>query len=295
MLHAQPGILPAIPPLARYLTFRMRPGASGRLVLARLSALDVDESLVVGLGMSLILTLEREIPGMRVFPRMVGPGASVPSTGGALWIWLRDDDRGELIHVSRILRKALGEELELAEVVDAFRFGAGLDLTGYEDGTENPTGEAAVHAAFIGGHAEGLSGSSFAAVSRWRHDLDAADAMSPGQMDATIGRRRTDNEELASAPPFAHIKRVEQESFTPPAFILRRSMPWGSEHGEGLVFVAFTASLDPLEAMLRRMVGLDDGITDGLFRFTRPVTGSTFWCPPVRGNRLDLRALGHRH
>ena len=55
--------------------------------------------------------------------------------------------------------------------------------------------------------------------------------------------------------------------------------------------MAFAASLDPFDAILRRMVGLDDGVVDALFRFTRPVTGATFWCPPLRDGRLDLRAL----
>ena len=36
----------------------------------------------------------------------------------------------------------------------------------------------------------------------------------------------------------------------------------------------------------------EDGITDALFKFTRPVIGSYFWCPPMAKGRLDLRALG---
>jgi putative iron-dependent peroxidase len=40
------------------------------------------------------------------------------------------------------------------------------------------------------------------------------------------------------------------------------------------------------------MTGQEDGITDGLFRFTRPLTGSYFWCPPVAGGKLDLGAVG---
>ena len=38
--------------------------------------------------------------------------------------------------------------------------------------------------------------------------------------------------------------------------------------------------------------GQEDGVTDGLFRFTRPLTGSYFWCPPVAGGKLDLGAVG---
>jgi len=40
------------------------------------------------------------------------------------------------------------------------------------------------------------------------------------------------------------------------------------------------------------MIGADDGIWDALFRFTRPVSGSYFWCPQVQTGRIDLRALG---
>jgi len=57
--------------------------------------------------------------------------------------------------------------------------------------------------------------------------------------------------------------------------------------------VAFGCSLDAFETLLAHMVGANDGITDGLFGFTRPVTGSTFWCPPVGADgRLDVQALG---
>jgi putative iron-dependent peroxidase len=40
------------------------------------------------------------------------------------------------------------------------------------------------------------------------------------------------------------------------------------------------------------MAGLEDGIADALFRFSRPVNGAYFWCPPVKEGKLDLSALG---
>ncbi len=58
------------------------------------------------------------------------------------------------------------------------------------------------------------------------------------------------------------------------------------------MFVAFGKSPDAFEALLGRMTGQEDGIVDGLFRFTRPVSGGYFWCPPVRDGNLDLSALG---
>ncbi len=110
--------------------------------------------------------------------------------------------------------------------------------------------------------------------------------------DLTIGRRRTSNEEIDDAPPSAHVKRTAQERFTPQAFVVRRSMPWAEGNVGGLVFVAFAASFDPFEAQLRRMLGLDDGVVDALFGFTRPESGAYYWCPAMAGGRLDLRPLG---
>ncbi|MDH5541315.1 MAG: Dyp-type peroxidase, partial [Rhizobacter sp.] len=114
----------------------------------------------------------------------------------------------------------------------------------------------------------------------------------PTRQDHTIGRRRSDNVEIDDAPPSAHVKRTAQESFEPEAFVLRRSMPWAEAGRAGLVFTAFGASLRPFEALLNRMLGGEDGIRDALFDFTRPVGGAYYWCPPVAGGRIDLRALG---
>jgi putative iron-dependent peroxidase len=77
-------------------------------------------------------------------------------------------------------------------------------------------------------------------------------------------------EEMDDAPVSAHVKRTAQESFSPEAFVVRRSMPWSSGRAAGLMFVAFGSSVDAFEAQLRRMVGLEDGMTDALFRHVAP-------------------------
>ena len=129
-------------------------------------------------------------------------------------------------------------------------------------------------------------------VQQWVHDLNKFEAMTTKEQDHTIGRRKRDNKELGSAPASAHVKRTAQESFDPTAFIVRRSMPWADGHQAGLVFVAFGNSFDAFEALLRRMVGAEDGVADALFRFTRPISGNYFWCPPMKNGHLDLRAVG---
>lgn len=69
-------------------------------------------------------------------------------------------------------------------------------------------------------------------------------------------------------------------------------MPWNNEHQAGLIFVAFADSFYAYEALLNRMTGNEDGIPDALFRFTHPVDGSYFWCPPMLDGSPDLSALG---
>jgi putative iron-dependent peroxidase len=281
-----------VPRVSRYLSFQLRAGTDPRPSLARLSARDIDEQAVVGIGSALVAKLDNKIDALREFPALVGPGITIPSTPAALWVWLRADDPGKLVHTARTWTRDVEESLSPDTIVDSFFFDGGRDLTGYEDGTENPTGDKAVAAAFVSGQGPGLDGSSFVAVQRWEHDLDVFQAMPQVDQDHTIGRRHSDNEEIEDAPESAHVKRTAQESFDPEAFVLRRSMPWAGADGEGLVFVAFGHSLDAFEAQLRRMVGLDDGITDALFHFSRPLTGSYFWCPPLKDGRLDLSAVG---
>ena len=118
--------------------------------------------------------------------------------------------------------------------------------------------------------------------------------MSPTEQDHCVGRRRSDNEEIDDTPVSAHVKRTAQESFDAEAFVVRRSMPWAEGQRCDLMFTAFGTSFDACEAQLKRMTGTENGITDALFRFTWPLIGSCFWCPPLRDGRLELVALGLR-
>lgn len=288
----QPGILAPVPGFGRYLELSLDHDADVPSLLRRLAKLLIDESIVVGLGPGLVQAAGRHVDGLRPFPALSGPGCNTASTQSDLWCWLRGDARGPLVHAARAVTAALAPGMTLDLVVDGFKHDRGLDLTGYEDGTENPEGADAVDAAIVDGVGAGHDGGSYVAVQQWAHDLDHFNTMSQKERDNVIGRRLSDNEELDDAPVSAHVKRTAQESFDPEAFVVRRSMPWADAAGEGLMFVAFGRTLDAFEVQMRRMIGEEDGISDALFRFTRPVTGSYLWCPPVKDGRLDLTVMG---
>jgi putative iron-dependent peroxidase len=287
--RTQPGILKPPPPVARSLTFRIDEASEIGPALRRLAAEYTSDCGIVALGEPCTLALNATVPGLRTFPAMSGPGCVMPSTQDALWIRLCGPDRGVVFDSARKVRELLAGAFRLADTLDTFVYHGGRDLTRFEDGTENPKGDAAVEAAIVQGGP--IAGSSFVAIQQWVHDLGRFEAHTPKERDDIIGRSAETNEELEDAPPSAHVKRSAQESFDPPAFMLRRSMPWAGVDTVGLEVVGFVAEVDAFTRLLERMAGREDGIVDGLFSFSRPVSGGFYWCPPVSDGRLDLGFL----
>jgi porphyrinogen peroxidase len=288
----QSGILSPLPPHATYLRFSLKANSNPLAALESVARFVDGKHIVLGLGARLISALGSHVPGLREFGGIAGAQVELAATPSDLWLWLRASDRGNLALNAHQLQTILAPAFELQNTVDAFQHDGGRDLTGYEDGTENPQDSAAVQAAIVQGQGAGFDGSSFVAVQQWQHDFMRFNQLTSQQQDHAIGRRRTDNEELEDAPESAHVKRTAQEDFSPEAFVLRRSMPWSSQGKAGLQFVAFGNSFDAFEAQLRRMSGAEDGVVDALFSFSQPLTTSYFWCPPMANERLDLTIFG---
>ncbi|MEN5300985.1 MULTISPECIES: Dyp-type peroxidase [unclassified Pseudomonas] len=287
----QQGLLATpVPAHARHLFFALQsPEALPGVLDVLLPQVD-GQKLILGIGAPLVKALGRDVPGLRAFPQL-DAAVENPSTQHALWLWLRGNERGDLLLQAQALEQALAPALRLADSVDGFLHRGGHDLTGYQDGTENPVDQEAVDAAIVAGEQPGLAGSSFAAFQLWKHDLEYFKSLPQADQDNIIGRRLSDNEELDDAPESAHVKRTAQESFEPEAFMVRRSVAWADSRGAGLAFVALGHSLDAFEVQLRRMSGLEDGIIDGLYRFSRPLTGGYYWCPPMAEAGVDLSVL----
>ena len=283
-VHQAP-ILDALPAHATYLSFDLQENTDPSAVKAALKQLQplVDGvRIVLGIGTALTQALRTEVDGLYEFAGIANSKVHLPATPAALWLWLRENERGELLHQQQRVVRALGPIFQLQQEVSAFKYGSGRDLTGYEDGTENPQHEDAQRAAIA------TDGGSFVAVQQWEHQFSRFQTYTEQEQDQMIGRRRSDNGELEEAPASAHVKRTAQEDFSPEAFVMRRSMPWSEGARGGLYFVAFATSFAPFEAQLTRMCGAEDGLTDDLFRFTQPLSTAYFWCPPLKDGRMSL-------
>lgn len=240
---------------------------------------------VIGLGAGLVAAVGASVPGLRAFERLQRGRYTMPATPLDVFALVPAHDPGQAFDSADALMHALDPYTELVEALPLFRYRRGHDLTGYLDGIENPQGDAAWEAALA------ADGSSFVLVQRWLHLRDRFAALAPPARDDVFGRRASDDEEIAEAPESAHVKRTAQEDFDPPAFLLRRSMPWGDARRHGLQFISYAASLAPIQRQLERMMGLEDGLQDALLAHSQAETGAYYWCPPWDGQRLVLPAV----
>jgi porphyrinogen peroxidase len=295
----QAGILAEVPRQAGYLLLSREAGAQPpavakalkRLVAALKNLPEANKAGAAGmhvLGLSDLLarSLGRPIAGHRPFLALANAKVDLPVTQSDVLVWLRGSDQGDLFHDMRRLCASVHGVLKVDSFVQAFKHRKGNDLSGFEDGTENPKDDLALACALQ------EDGSSLLAQQRWEHHFARFDAMTPKARNHALGRDLSSNEELDDAPASAHVKRTAQESFVPEAFVLRRSMPWLEGHQAGLMFAAFARSFDAFEAQLKRMSGAEDGKIDGLFSFTRPLGGGYYWCPPVHADgAINLTTL----
>ena len=289
--RAQPALLSPPLPYGQSLAFALRSGMEAEKALDRIVEVFRPDSTLLGIGEPLLRNCSRIVPGLSTFPSLSGPGFSIPSTQEALWILVLGKNRTDIFDRTAGILSLLDRSFLLRDAMETFTYDGGKDLTGYIDGTENPPVSERPAVALLPGE-RGMAGSSFVAVQRWEHDLGRFRSRPAKEQDMIIGRQKKTNEEIPDAPPSAHVRRSAQDSFSPPATMFRRSMPWARGDRQGLEFIAFAHSLSAFDRILRRMAGLEDGIPDALFSFSRPVTGGYYWCPPLWEGRVDFSWLG---
>ena len=208
---------------------------------------------------------------------VVGPdGFTMPATQHDAVLWLAGAAYDVVFDVARGAISALATVATVADETSSWPYQHDRDLTGFIDGTENPSLARAPTVALVPAGTPGAGGSVLL-LQRWDHDVAAWEALSVAAQEAVIGRRKDDSVELDPRPANSHVARTDQDDA---GDIFRRNMPHGTVTAHGTMFVGFAAAQRPLASMLERMAGLD-GPRDELTRYSTPVTGAYYFVPPL--------------
>ena len=214
---------------------------------------------------------------------LVGPdGFTMPATQRDAWLWVAGGSRTAVFDTTREALRCLAPVARPAGEITGWVYRHDRDLTGFIDGTENPSLlEAAEVVAVPAG--EPGAGSSVLLYQVWPHDTPAWTALSDTEQERVIGRTKDDSVELPEAemPADSHVSRTVLEVDGEELAIFRRNVAYGGVTDHGTVFVGFSRERFRLHEMLRRMVGLTDGIRCALTRYTRPVSGGYYTVPSV--------------
>jgi putative iron-dependent peroxidase len=207
---------------------------------------------------------------------LVGPtGYTLPATQHDIVIWLTGAGYDVVFDLSRGVATGLAGQAQLAHEMVGWPYHHDLDLTGFIDGTENPTLVEATQLALVPPGSPG-EGSSILLLQQWEHDAPSWEALPVPSQEAIIGRRKSDSVELESRPETSHVARTDQDRF---GRIFRRNIAYGSLERHGTIFVGFSGNQRALVDMLESMVGRGDEPPDKLTSFTHPLTGAYYVIP----------------
>jgi putative iron-dependent peroxidase len=190
-------------------------------------------------------------------------------------IWLTGSGYDVVFDLSRAVAMALAGQAALAHEMVGWPYHHDLDLTGFIDGTENPTLVEATAVALVPAGEAGESGSVLL-LQQWEHDAVGWEALPVPAQEDIIGRRKADSAEIDPPPPTSHVARTDQDQF---GKIFRRNIAYGTLGRHGTIFVGFSRDQRILQRMLESMVGAGDGPADRLTTVTRAVTGAYYFVP----------------
>jgi porphyrinogen peroxidase len=168
--------------------------------------------------------------------------------------------------------------------VHGFRYFDERDLLGFVDGTENPTGQAAIDAVYVGAEDAVFAGGAYVIVQKYLHDLAGWNALSTETQERIVGRRKLSDIELDDAvkPTYAHNALTTVVVDGKEVKIVRDNMPFGrvAEKEFGTYFIGYARSPQTIEQMLENMfVGQPPGNYDRLLDFSVAKTGNLFFVP----------------
>ena len=294
MTSAQPGIF-AMGTRSHYqLELDVNPAADQDSVIVALRDLRSSTvtaggiNLVIGFGSKLWSTIapEGERPdAFGDFRPIDGlDGMHAPATQHDIWIWVHGTGEDIALDSARAIAEVFAPVATVALEQPCFVYKDSRDMTGFIDGSANPTIPEATTVACIPPGCAGEAG-SFVIAQRWVHDLGAFHALAVEQQEKVFGRTKADSVEFDDEhkPADAHIARAEIDGPDgDEAEIFRRSTPYGRVGEVGLYFLGFSAEQWRFDMMLSRMYGTAaDGIRDRLLDFSTAVSGAYYFAPSI--------------
>lgn len=204
-------------------------------------------------------------------------GFVMPATQHDAVLWISGGSYDVVFDTARAAIAALGGLATVGEETSSWSYHHDLDLTGFIDGTENPTLVEALEVVAVPAGSPG-AGASVLLLQKWEHDATVWESLGVERQEAVIGRTKPDSVELDPRPEDSHVARTDQDTF---GTILRRNMAYGTVSDHGTMFVGFAAAREPLQTMLESMAGLTSGARDALTLYTRPVTGAYYVVPSI--------------
>jgi putative iron-dependent peroxidase len=201
----------------------------------------------------------------------------MPATQHDALLWLSGSAYDVIFDVARAVIAELKGLGSVVEETSSWPYRHDLDLTGFIDGTENPTLVEAPSLIVVPEGRPGAGGTVLL-LQKWVHDAEAWEALPVQSQERVIGRTKLDSVELEEKPGDSHVARTDQDEF---GHIFRRNMPYGTVTDHGTMFVGFCAAQRPLVAMLESMAGLTSGARDALTRYTPPLTGAYYFVPSI--------------
>ncbi|MET7852300.1 Dyp-type peroxidase [Streptomyces avermitilis] len=248
---------------------------------------EAELSCVVGIGST---AWDRLFDGPRPrdlhpFVPLSGSRHRAPSTPGDLLVHLRSHRMDLCFELARLIGERLTGAVTVVDEVHAFKYFDERDLLGFVDGSENPEGQTAVDAVYIGDEDPEFIGGSYVIVQKYVHDLAAWDALPTPEQERVIGRTKLANVELPDdiKPADSHValNTITGENGDEQK-IMRENMPFGAVgRGEfGTYFIGYARTPEVTEHMLRNMFfGNPPGLHDRILDFSTAVTGCLFHVP----------------
>lgn len=205
-------------------------------------------------------------------------GYTMPATQHDAVLWLSGSAYDVVFDTARAAMDVLSGVGRIADETSSWPYRHDRDLTGFVDGTENPTLIDAAELVTITDGRVGAGG-TILLLQKWRHDAGVWEALPAEAQEQVIGRTKDESVELDDKPDDSHVARTDQDEF---GKIFRRNMPYGTVTEHGTMFVGFSAEQRPLTAMLESMAGLTNGKRDALTRYTEALTGAYYFVPSTQ-------------